>query len=118
MSDGSALLLVRSCLRPATGLYTIAEFIEEHTTLTKRVLRYALLAIFALQILLWLFEDYPFLHILFSIAAHAAWGTLLRQFPFIELTNVKFIVALGACSLSPFDVISLLRSPAVRQPCP
>lgn len=73
----------------------MAEFIEEHTTLTKRVLRYALLAIFALQVLLWLFEDYPFLNVLFSLVAHAAWGTLLKQFPFIELTNPRFIVALG-----------------------
>lgn len=73
----------------------MAEFIEEHTVLTKRVLRYALLGIFGLQIFLWLFEDYPFLYILFSTVALAAWATLLKQFPFIELTNPRFIVALG-----------------------
>lgn len=108
---GGGFVLV--CL--TTGLMTIAEFVEEHTVLTKRVLRWSIWGTVAVYILMWLLQvtlsvrwrplcgmlipvqGFPFLYILLGIICHGCFYALLPKFPFIEFTNLIFLAGVGTC---------------------
>ncbi|KND03144.1 uncharacterized protein SPPG_02207 [Spizellomyces punctatus DAOM BR117] len=77
----------------ACGLYYLAELVEEHTVLTKRVIKYATIATMAAHVLLWLVDGLPFLRILFSLSCHLWYSQLLRTFPTIELSSVAFVLS-------------------------
>ena len=107
MSDGSGvvstlvvylggylfLLLLAICL--ATGLYYMAELVEEYSRLTKRVITYALRAVLALHLALLLFDRQPVSCVLVGAAAHGAYARLLPRFPYVQLGSVDFAVAVA-----------------------
>ena len=82
------LLLLAICL--ATGLYYMAELVEEYSRLTKRVITYALRAVLALHLALLLFDRQPVSCVLVGAAAHGAYARLLPRFPFVQLGSVDF----------------------------
>ncbi|KAI9087769.1 transmembrane adaptor Erv26, partial [Phlyctochytrium arcticum] len=84
----------------ACGLYYLAELVEEHTVLTKRILKFITIAVVVSHILMWLFDGLPFFRVLFSLACHAWYSQLLAAFPGIELGSVAFI---GSCLLVVAD---------------
>jgi len=88
-----AIIAVFATVCLATGLYYIAEFVEEHTVITRRVIKYSIGLILFIYILLLIFESLPFTALLVGIAAHILFYSLLKDFPFIELTNMKFIAS-------------------------
>ena len=87
------LLLLAICL--ATGLYYMAELVEEYSRLTKRVITYALRAVLALHLALLLFDRQPVSCVLVGAAAHGAYARLLPRFPFVQLGSVDFAVAVA-----------------------
>ena len=87
------LLLLAICL--ATGLYYMAELVEEYSRLTKRVITYALRAVLALHLALLLFDRQPVSCVLVGAAAHAAYTRLLPRFPYVQLGSVDFAVAVA-----------------------
>lgn len=66
---------------------------EEHTVTTRRVIKYATVAVVVIQLLLWIVDGYPMWHIWFSVACHGFYSLLLKEFPFIELTSPVFIAS-------------------------
>jgi hypothetical protein len=80
----------------ASGLYLVAEFVEEHTAITKKALRYAILSVFVLRFLLAVFEPFSFWISLLGLVALVLYYRLLqKKFPFIEFTNPMFLTASG-----------------------
>ena len=90
-----SLVFVAVCL--ATGLYYLAELVEEYTVLTKKLLGWAVAAELALYSLLLLWDGLPPLACASGLLAHALYGTLLRSFPFIRLSSPEFLASCGAC---------------------
>jgi hypothetical protein len=86
------LIFLAVCL--ATGLYYIAELVEEYTVFTKRLINYGIYVNVGLHCLLFVVDGQPFLCVASGIAAHAMYFTLLKKFPFISLTSPEF---LGSC---------------------
>jgi hypothetical protein len=86
-----ALVLFAVCL--ATGLYYVAELVEEYTRTTKKVLKWALLTVLALHAALLLFDRQPISCVLAGAAAHVAYARLLPRFPHLALASPEFALA-------------------------
>ncbi|EGF83968.1 hypothetical protein BATDEDRAFT_21588 [Batrachochytrium dendrobatidis JAM81] len=104
----------------ASGLYFLAEFVEENTVLSKKIIGYAIwfyrpklqaisdkMSCFHLysQIsvgshMMLLMDGFPWTGVVFSLVCHAWYSTMLPSFPAIEATSVKFIIS---CLLAVAD---------------
>ncbi|KAI8923407.1 transmembrane adaptor Erv26-domain-containing protein [Entophlyctis helioformis] len=84
------LVFVTLCL--ACGLYFMAEFVEEHTVLTKRIIKYTTYTIGAVHVLM-AFEGFPLARVGFSGACLAIYSLMLPSFPSIQVTSPSFIVS-------------------------
>jgi hypothetical protein len=82
----------------ASGLFYLAEWVEEYTVLTKKVIRGTIIAIAVLHVLLMILENLPPLYLLLGLVAHATYFSLLPSFPFIEFSDPRFIASIGTCS--------------------
>lgn len=80
-------------LSVAAGLYYFSEIIEENTVLTKKALKISIQAIAVILLLLWIFDGFPFLLTLFTLASYYIYYLNLRKFPNVELTNPIFILS-------------------------
>ena len=87
------LVFVAVCL--ATGLYYLAEMVEEYTRVTKRVLKISIQVSIALDLALLVIDRLPFLCCGLSIAALCAYNSLLRRFPFIEMSSPEFLASVA-----------------------
>eukprot|EP00003_Mantamonas_plastica_P008924 TRINITY_DN1804_c0_g1_i3.p1 TRINITY_DN1804_c0_g1~~TRINITY_DN1804_c0_g1_i3.p1 ORF type:complete len:104 (-),score=5.53 TRINITY_DN1804_c0_g1_i3:62-373(-) len=67
---GSIFLFVFATLCLACGLYYLAELVEEHTRMTKKVLRLLILISLTIQMLLWLTEGLPMVEMMIGIGSH------------------------------------------------
>lgn len=92
---GGYLFLVFIAVCLATGLYYLAEMVEEYTRLTKKVLSWGIKISIALHVALLAVDRLPFLCIGVGIAAQLAYNTLLKRFPFTEVTSVEFLGSLA-----------------------
>ena len=90
----------------ACGLYYLAELVEEHTTLTKRLMSSQPVAVLIAHRLFYLFEQLPLMAILSGAAAHGCYLWLLQTFPFLNPTSPQFLASLAACVISHFFWIS------------
>ena len=88
-----SLVFVAVCL--ATGLYYLAEMVEEYTRVTKKVLTWAIKISVGLGVALLVVDRLPFLCIALSIGAQCIYHRLLRRFPFMELTSPEFLGSVG-----------------------
>lgn len=82
------LLLV---LAIALGLYYLSELVEEHTEPTKRLLTRVIHGIMILFVLLWLFNSFPFLLLVFLIFSNYVYLQNLSKFPYVQLTSPIFL---------------------------
>jgi len=78
----------------ASGLFYIAEIVEEYTVLTKKIIRYSIWAILVIHVLLLVFEDFPVTNILAGIVAHGIYYSLLANFPYVEFTDPRVILSI------------------------
>eukprot|EP01105_Mastigella_eilhardi_P005296 TRINITY_DN17042_c0_g1_i1.p1 TRINITY_DN17042_c0_g1~~TRINITY_DN17042_c0_g1_i1.p1 ORF type:complete len:202 (+),score=77.19 TRINITY_DN17042_c0_g1_i1:88-693(+) len=85
------LLFVCVCL--AQGLYFIAELVEEHTMIAKRILKYAITTVIVLHVLLFFFEELPTMELAVSFLAHIVYSWLLVRFPVVDLFSPQFILS-------------------------
>jgi len=98
-----AFYLVFGSVCLASGLYLVAEFVEEHTAITKKAIRYAIMAVFVLRLLLGVFEAFSLWISLLGLGALVLYYRLLqKKFPFIEFTNPMFLSASGISLLEHF----------------
>ncbi|KAL2839220.1 transmembrane adaptor Erv26 [Aspergillus pseudodeflectus] len=77
----------------ASGLYYLSELVEEHTVLARRLLTRLIYAIITIQILLILFDKFPFFLSLLSIVSHLVYASNLRRFPIVKLSDPLFILS-------------------------
>lgn len=92
------IVFVSICI--ATGLYYIAELIEEHTRLTKNIIKISIQVTLFLHLLVLLFDRLPLMWIATGVAAQMSYWRLLKHFPFIPLTDVDFLISLGLLAVN------------------
>lgn len=76
----------------AAALYYLAELIEEYTVTTRNVLQIMLTASCIILVGLWVFEGFPFTMIAVGLFTNIVEFSLLRTFPFIQMTSPNFIL--------------------------
>ncbi|KAL5332880.1 transmembrane adaptor Erv26 [Aspergillus crustosus] len=77
----------------ASGLYYLSELVEEHTVLARRLLIRLIYTIITIQILLFLFDKFPFSLSLLGIGSHIIYASNLRRFPIVKLSDPLFILS-------------------------
>ncbi|KAL1965597.1 hypothetical protein VTN77DRAFT_5274 [Rasamsonia byssochlamydoides] len=77
----------------ASGLYYLSELVEEHTVLARRLLTRLIYSVIVVQVLLWLFDSFPFSLSLLSIVSHLIYASNLRRFPIVKLSDPLFILS-------------------------
>lgn len=77
----------------ASGLYYLSELVEEHTVLARRLLTRLIYSVIIVQILLWLFDRFPFSLSVLSIVSHLVYASNLRRFPIVKLSDPLFILS-------------------------
>ncbi|GAQ92289.1 hypothetical protein KFL_009680010 [Klebsormidium nitens] len=97
---GGYLFLVFFAVCLATGLYYIAELVEEYTRLTKRVIGTAIKVVIGIHVALLLWDRLPVLPIAVGIGSHVVYYRLLKTFPYISLTSPDFLGSVGLVVLS------------------
>jgi len=86
------LMFALATLCLACGLYYLAELIEEHEKLTKKILKYILWFVLGVHLLIY-FEGFPISYILFGLVSHGTYYLLLDKFPQIKLSSVLLWVS-------------------------
>jgi hypothetical protein len=92
------VLFFAVCL--ATGLYYLAELVEEYTRLTRKIISYAIKVVIGLHVLLLFVDRLPVIPIIVGVASHAVYYRLLKTFPYISLTAPDFLGSVGLLILS------------------
>ena len=88
------LIFVAVCL--ACGLYYLAELAEEHTSLTKRLMWAANVAVLAVHGACFVFEpQLPRAALGVGIGTHVSYLFLLASFPFLHVCSPQFLLSLG-----------------------
>ncbi|KAK3938773.1 transmembrane adaptor Erv26 [Diplogelasinospora grovesii] len=77
----------------ASGLYYLAELVEEHTVIAKRFLTKLIYFIIGLQLLLCVVDRFPLLSTLLGIGSHVVYLGNMRRFPYVRLTDPLFITS-------------------------
>jgi hypothetical protein len=78
---------------PASGLYYLSELVEEYTVLASRLLSRLIYAVIFIQILLAVFDRFPFFLSLLSIISHLVYASNLRRFPIVKLSDPLFLLS-------------------------
>ena len=79
----------------ACGLYYLAELIEEHINIAKKVLVNTIKTEVGLHLALLLWDREPVIPLLLGAVTHASYLRLLRQYPFIPVAADTAILSLG-----------------------
>ncbi|XP_014788127.1 protein TEX261 [Octopus bimaculoides] len=90
-------LLLQICfisLSVAAGLYYLAELVEEYTVFTARIIKYMIFATTTVYLCLLLFEEFPFMMILFGLVSCLTHFLLLKNFPYFVLSSPTFIASI------------------------
>eukprot|EP01117_Protostelium_nocturnum_P018058 TRINITY_DN7468_c0_g1_i1.p1 TRINITY_DN7468_c0_g1~~TRINITY_DN7468_c0_g1_i1.p1 ORF type:complete len:205 (-),score=45.73 TRINITY_DN7468_c0_g1_i1:71-685(-) len=95
------ILLAFAVICLASGLYYIAEFVEEYTVWTKKVLRITILSVIGLHCLL-LFTELPSSYLLIGILAHVCYYLLMKDFPFMQMLSLTFLLGCALLMLDHF----------------
>ena len=99
---GGYLFLVFIAVCLATGLYYLAEMVEEYTRVTKKVLAWSIKISIGLNVALLVVDRLPFVNIALSVGALCTYHTLLKKFPFMALTSPEFLGSVAALVANHF----------------
>ncbi|XP_054168718.1 protein TEX261-like [Oppia nitens] len=78
-------------LSVASGLYYLAELVEEYSVVSAKVIKYMILTTLSIYLCLFLFEEFPNSLIITGLLSHCMYLILLRSFPYFNFTSVPFI---------------------------
>ncbi|KAL4154541.1 hypothetical protein QTP88_000398 [Uroleucon formosanum] len=76
------------------GVYYLAEFIEEHTALTKKCIKWTIHVVIICHIGLYIFDNLPLTLIALGLLNHIVYYFLLTDFPNFNLTSLSFILSI------------------------
>lgn len=110
---GGYLFLVFFAVCLATGLYYIAELVEEHTRITKRVISLIIKVVIGIHVALLVVDQLPLLAVGTGVASHALYLRLLQTFPYISLSSPEFLGSIGMLVASHVVWIRFFLSSAV-----
>ena len=111
---GGYLFMVFIAVCLATGLYYLAEMVEEYTRVTKKVLGWSIKISIGLNVALLVVDRLPFLNIFLSIAALCTYHTLLKKFPFMALTSPEFLGSVAALVANHFMWMRHFRNETIE----
>jgi len=94
----------------AAGLYYIAEWVEEYTVLTAKIIKYLIYTSCGVYIGLLMFERIPFYVIAPGLLANGVYAMLLNEFPYISLTSIWFLSGVGFVFLNHYLAFSYFAS--------
>ncbi|XP_065828248.1 protein TEX261-like [Oscarella lobularis] len=86
----------------ASGLYYLADLVEEYTVITKRIIKALLWIVGLVHAGLAVFEGIPLTVIGTSFLANAVYALLLKNFPFVEFTSLRFVGGFGMLALNHY----------------
>mmetsp|Transcript_1135 Transcript_1135/g.1992 ORF Transcript_1135/g.1992 Transcript_1135/m.1992 type:complete len:215 (-) Transcript_1135:218-862(-) len=92
---GGCFLLGGGTLCLATGLYYLAEIVEENIRTTRKVLGVAIKGTVALNTLLCTVDGLPISCTVTGILAQLSYLQLLKGFPFVPCSDIRFIASTG-----------------------
>jgi len=78
-------------LAVASGLYYLAELVEEFTAIASKVIRVIILCVFTVYLGILIFEDFPLTMTICGMAAQISNLYFMRNFPYFVLTSPSFI---------------------------
>jgi len=87
------MIFIAVCL--ASGMYYMAELVEEHTSLTRRIMLACNVLVLAVHVLFLIFESLPLSAVAVGLAAHACYFWMLQSFPFIQIKSPQFGASCG-----------------------
>ncbi|XP_050438337.1 protein TEX261 [Adelges cooleyi] len=73
------------------GVYYLAEFVEENTTLTKKCIKWTINIVALCHIGLYFFDNMPFSVVASGLVSHALYYLMLSDFPYFNFTSLLFI---------------------------
>lgn len=91
-----------SCLLAATGLYYLAELVEEYTKLAKRFITYTTQGVLILHFLVLVIDRLPVKCVAAGVAAHLCYLGQLQRYPFMQLWSPVTAGSIGASLCCPF----------------
>ncbi|GIL62152.1 hypothetical protein Vafri_16421 [Volvox africanus] len=91
---GIYIFLLCMCLAVIVALYYLAELVEEHLRITKKVIVYTIIGKLVVVTLLWILEGVDFATIAPTIAAPLGyWRVVHRHFPFLSFRDPALVVS-------------------------
>ncbi|CAH1392821.1 unnamed protein product [Nezara viridula] len=78
----------------ASGLYYLAEIVEENTEVTKKVIRWLIILVIIVYAAILLFEELPFILILCGFLSQSVHLIILTDFPYITINSFSFVSAI------------------------
>ncbi|KAI1295499.1 Uncharacterized protein HDE_05572 [Halotydeus destructor] len=79
-------------LAVASGLYYLAELVEEYTTTAGKVIKYIIFFTTCIYLMLLIFEDLPYSMVICGLVSQVVHFSLLSNFPYFEFTSPSFLV--------------------------
>lgn len=95
LPDSGGLTPCVACAAAASGMYYMAELVEEHTSLTRRIMLACNVLVLAVHVLFLIFESLPLSAVAVGLAAHACYFWMLQSFPFIQIKSPQFGASCG-----------------------
>lgn len=93
LSSYLAVLAFAMCI--VCGLYFCAEAAEEYPSITKKVIRNALIVVLILHVILWV-DGLPLVESAVGLVSHGIYALLLNDFPFIDIFSLKVLLSVAA----------------------
>ena len=87
-----AVIFVVHCM--ASGLFCLAEFVEEYTTVAKKVMKLTALVMIVFNVVLGLTGATPLFLSILGAGAHCSYRSLLHTFPSCDFRSSQFFVSL------------------------
>jgi hypothetical protein len=75
----------------ACGLYYLAELTEEYPSITKKVIKISIYQSAASLLLLFFFDDFPWMETIFTLGGCFLYHKLMQSFPLINFSSPLFI---------------------------
>lgn len=98
--SGGYIFLVFLSVCLATGLYYLAELVEEYTKLAKKIITYTTQAVLVLHVLVLVIDRLPVKCVAAGIAAHLCYLGQLQRYPFMQLWSPVTAGSIGFFILS------------------
>ncbi|TVY13223.1 Protein SVP26 [Lachnellula arida] len=100
----------------ASGLYYLAELVEEHTVIAKNLLTRLIYLVIGIHVFLCLVDGFPLKLAAVSIVSHVVYLGNMRRFPVVKLTDPLFLTSCALVLFNHFIWFSHFSAPPASAP--